>query len=313
MWHGLGVVLDDYPEDAREAQRLAGLDWRVRTSPIFTKNVDGEVWIPEHFAVTRDDNNKVLAVVTNKYEPIQNSVLFDFIDRLLLLDKGAKFETAGSLKEGRVVWALTELTSQEFTIGDNDDLNKTYLLTTTSHDKSLAFQAVVTNVRVVCWNTLSLALGTTQNSWKIRHVGDVEDKVDDARMALKISFGWNREFREALEVLAREQTDDDLESKIVEALWPISEELLENKEENEEKVDRIMDKRGEINDLFLQVGEQDESIAGTKYAFLQAVTEQETWYPGFKEPTQRSVLWNGLVNDESSRGRKAFAYNMLIA
>ena len=97
-WHGLGVRVEAAPS-SEEALRLSGLDWNVIQQPIKTR---GGVEIPGYKANLRDVDNQVLGVVTDRYRVVQNAEAFAFTDALL--GEGVKYETAGSLQNGRKIW-----------------------------------------------------------------------------------------------------------------------------------------------------------------------------------------------------------------
>lgn len=102
-WHGLGTRVEEAPASA-DALRLAGLDWQVIQEPIFT---DNEELISGYKANVRDSDRKVLGVVSDRYKIVQNQEAFSFTDTLL--GNGVRYETAGSLQEGRKVWLLARL------------------------------------------------------------------------------------------------------------------------------------------------------------------------------------------------------------
>jgi len=216
-WHRLGVVVPDVLT-AKEALVTAQLDWTVDLRPIFSQKPDGTyVPISDRFAVTRDVDDKVLGTVGKVYTPFQNGEAFDFMDTLV--DTGeAKYETAGSLRGGRVVF-LTMKVPQEILIGD-EDLHELYILLSTSHDGSRGIRADVTPIRVVCWNTLNMAWGATKTSWQIRHTNSVKGKVAEARETLKLTFKYAEEFKANAEILLASQVEDDLMRKLLEDVLP---------------------------------------------------------------------------------------------
>ena len=175
-WHGLGTVVMEAPT-SKDALRLAGLDWNVVQEPIYTgfhRVVEG------YKANVRDSDHKVLGVVSDRYKVVQNSEAFDFTDSLI--GEGCTYETAGSLKGGRKVFLLAKL-PQKLILGDEVD---PYVCFTNSHDGTGAIQACATPVRVVCNNTLNLALDTATRRWSTKHVGNIESKMEEARYTLKL-------------------------------------------------------------------------------------------------------------------------------
>ena len=176
-WHKLGTAVDHACSSA-EALQLAGLDWEVQSRSIHT---DNGIVIPGYIANTRSSDDKVLGVVSDKYKIVQNKDAFAFTDNLL--DNEAKYVTAGSLRGGKNVWMLAQLPSTKI-LGDDFD---NFLCFTNTHDGTGAVRVFVTPVRVVCQNTLNLALNTAKRSWSCRHMGNLEAKMHEATRTLELN------------------------------------------------------------------------------------------------------------------------------
>ena len=174
-WHGLGVVVKEAPT-SEEALRLAGLDWNVVQEAIYTpfrEKIEG------FKANVRDTDRKVLGVVSDRYKVVQNVEAFSFTDELL--GHGVRYETAGSLSGGRRVWLLARLPREYIIAGERIS---PYLVFSNTHDGSGSVKVAVTPVRVVCNNTLNLALETAQRSFSMVHTGNISDKITEARDTL---------------------------------------------------------------------------------------------------------------------------------
>lgn len=130
-WHGLGTSVESAPlsEDAIVA---AGLDWNVDKRPIFDAS---GTQIDNYFANTRDKDGAVLGIVSGKYEIVQNKDAFAFTDALV--DEGMRYETAGSLAGGKVIWLLGKLPTTQIL---DDDLDQ-YICFTNTFDGSGAYSA----------------------------------------------------------------------------------------------------------------------------------------------------------------------------
>ena len=165
-WHGLGVEVPAYATGA-EMLKLAKMDWTVEQRSIAMFSGDSRKLLRDPLAgfkaIVRTDTDAVFQVATPKYEPFQNAEVVDFF-REYCEAGHATMETVGALRGGAVVWALAKLTGGDFDLGDRfdaedtDDKLKGYMLLATSHDGSLRTIGRATQVRVVCWNTLSAAL-----------------------------------------------------------------------------------------------------------------------------------------------------------
>jgi phage/plasmid-like protein (TIGR03299 family) len=168
-WHGLGTRLVAVP-GVDEMLEQAGLDWTVSKRPLFTWRARGEpLDVKGHKALVRDTDNRVLSVVTDRYVPVQNRQAFEFFRRFC--DAGhLELETAGSLKGGGFIWALARV-GQDFNAcpgpgsgvglagyGQTDEV-RNFVLLMNSHQATHALTVQFTPIRVVCWNTLTLAMG----------------------------------------------------------------------------------------------------------------------------------------------------------
>jgi phage/plasmid-like protein (TIGR03299 family) len=206
-WHRLGTVIEQATSSA-EAIGLAGLDWHVEQWPVraFDPHQFGsEARIDEFVANVRTDTRAVIGVVGKRYRVFQNREAFDFMDALVG-DKLAMYETAGSLHGGRRVWMLAAI-PKEYRAGA-DDLIKPYVLLTNTHDGSQALRMIPTTVRVVCQNTLNLAMREAgMDGLTISHHPRLESRIAEARAKLGIIAARFDKFDEELHaMLAKELT-----------------------------------------------------------------------------------------------------------
>ena len=146
-WHGLGTVTDD-ELTAQAALEAAGLDWLVQPKPVYVKQDDGSIQeISNYRAFARSTDGRVLHVASPLFTPIDNYQMFEFAETLL--DVGQlRYTTAGSLREGGVVFATVELPKEITVAGDT---HKTFLVISNAHNGTMAFKAIATPVRVVVY------------------------------------------------------------------------------------------------------------------------------------------------------------------
>ncbi|MCZ7558555.1 MAG: DUF932 domain-containing protein [Bacteroidia bacterium] len=193
-WHRQGTVLRDAPT-TEEAILAAKLDWEVRKAQNYLRVGDEFVEAPSMSVFrTSDDGPIVLGTVTDRYTPVQNVRAFAVFDRIMS-EHGYSYETAGAIKNGKKVWILAKA-PEGASVGD-DHLDK-YVLMVTSHDGTANLRLLPTGVRVVCNNTLTLALGRGEDDgFSIRHTGDIDLKLRQAEDAL----AWSDvNFRKAVDV-----------------------------------------------------------------------------------------------------------------
>lgn len=224
-WHGLGVRVEEAPNSA-DALRLAGLDWRVDSRPVYT---DTGIKIPGYVANTRDSDNSVLGIVSDKYTVVQNTDAFAFTDNLIGED--CKYETAGSLRNGKSTFLLARLPERKIL----DDSFGQYLCFTNTHDGSGAVKVCCTPVRVVCNNTLNLALNTTKRIWTCKHMGRMEDKLHEAEVTLGFANDYMDQLTTTAERLANTPLNDDQIRSIVEEMFPMNEDAPERSKANMQK------------------------------------------------------------------------------
>lgn len=181
-WHKLGQRLDA-PATAEEAIVAAGLDYEVTLTPLAT--VDG-LSVPKTRAVIRYDNQTVLGVVSDRYQPLQNRQTFGFLDSIVA-DRGLRYHTAGALGQGEKIFLLAKLPGN-IRVKDTDDTVDKFLLLANAHDGSSALRVLFTPVRVVCQNTLSMALRQSRGEGvSIRHNGNLAAKIQDAQRVLGLA------------------------------------------------------------------------------------------------------------------------------
>ncbi len=211
-WHGLGTMVMEAP-DSTSALKLAGLDWSVFQKKLIT--ADG-IPVPGYKANVRNTDNRVLGVVTDRYKIVQNHEAFAFTDALL--GEGVLYETAGSLQDGRKTWILAKLPQKYIISGDEIT---PYLVFMNSHDGSGAIKAVMTPIRVVCMNTLNLALSTAKRSWSTNHVGDIKGKLEDAQDTLLYADRYMTELGKTIDSLNKIKLSDRKVYEYIDELFPL--------------------------------------------------------------------------------------------
>lgn len=155
-WHGLGVRVDS-SISIDDMLTAADLDWRVELRPLFTKSDTGEmIEVPNRRALVRDYDNKILTVTSPNWKPFQNRDALEFF-REYTESGGAHMETAGSLREGKMIWALAKI-DRDFRIkGREHDTTKGYILLSSPHEVGYSIKVRPTATRVVCANTFAIA------------------------------------------------------------------------------------------------------------------------------------------------------------
>lgn len=227
-WHGLGTKVLEAPTSA-DALRLAGLDWNVNPMPIYT--ADG-FEIPNYKVNMRDKDNKPLGIVTDKYSIVQNADAFAFTDNLVDDATGVKYETAGSLQGGKKIWLLAKMPSTKI-VGDEVE---PYVCFTNSHDGTGAVRVCMTPIRVVCNNTLNMALKQAKRSWSCKHMGNIAGKLDEAKNTLFMANEYMEELAKVGDRLANTSVTREAVEDMVKAMFPIEDADSDRKKANMKKL-----------------------------------------------------------------------------
>lgn len=214
-------IIQEAP-NSEEALKAAGLDWIVEPKPVFTE-IDGIFGktmqeIPGFKANTRNVDGAVLGIVTDAYKIVQNTDAFAFTDALIGGD--VRYETAGSLQNGKRTWLLARLPETEI-VGDKVER---YLVFTNTFDGSGSVRVACTPVRVVCQNTLNCALHHAKRSWSIRHTANINDRLVEAHHALQLEDTYIEELKKNAELLATRRLSDAAIDKLILQLFPIAED-----------------------------------------------------------------------------------------
>lgn len=278
-WHGLGVPVIGSPTSA-DAIVAAGLNWTVKPLPIY--NSDGVV-IPGFKANTRDSDNTVLGIVSNKYQIIQNNEAFDFTDSLI--DDGMTYETAGSLSNGKRVWLLGKMPK-------TDILNESvepYICFMNTHDGTGAIKVCMTPVRVVCNNTLNLALNSASRMWSTKHIGNINAKLVEARNTLGLVNTYMTELTKECESLATKNFDKDDLLKAFDTVFPINYATASPKKIRNTK---------DIRDSLVSCLNAPDVIPfkNTAYGAMMAVTDYANHAIPFRDTTTYTEnRWNKII------------------
>ena len=269
-WHGLGVQVQEAPE-SKDALRLAGLDWKVYQREVYT---DSGIKIEGYRANVRNTDNKVLGVVTERYKIVQNEEAFSFTDTLL--GKGVRYETAGSLQEGKKVWLLARLPKEYIISGEQIS---PYLVFSNSHDGSAAVRVAVTPIRVVCNNTLNLALSTAKRSWAMVHTGNIKGKIHEAQETLFMAENYMSKLGKEFEELKRQKLSERQVKEYIELLLPLEKTTSLVTAKNVKKL------RDDLRARYYDAPDLQDVGGNNAYRFINAVSDFAT----HNEPLRRTA------------------------
>lgn len=182
-WHGLGARVDSNIS-VDDMLLAADLNWTVETRPVFTINGAGEtIIVPNKRALVRDYDDKVLSVVGAHWKPFQNRDALEFF-REYTESGGATLETAGSLRGGKIVWALAKI-AQDFRVRGTEDITKGYILLSSPHEVGASIKVRTTATRVVCANTFAIA---DRDAVSYSQGHGSEFKSDEAKATIQLAI-----------------------------------------------------------------------------------------------------------------------------
>jgi len=202
-----GMTLD-------EAMAKAKLNWTVSKRPVFSLSNIGDNYIgtSKHFAIARDDNDHILGIVGTDYQPIQNSELAYMCERIQGTD--VVVETAGSLNGGERVWI--QMRGNPFGVGPKSDENIPYCVLTNGHNGMHPLDALPTTYRVICQNTLNMALGQARKNKmmiSIKHSGNVQSRIESLYNAIAEFRDRTQKFHSKADTLAHRSVNVEFVQK----------------------------------------------------------------------------------------------------
>lgn len=264
-WHQLGTVTTDCltAAEVMDVAHLGG--WDVRKEQLITGE-SGATAIGK-FATTRrhpkTGNREVLGVVGKSYQIVQNEQACELLD-MIVDETGAHYETAGSLRGGKEIFATMRL-PQSLRIADVDDIDL-YLAMCTAHDASRLGRVLVTPTRIVCANTQRAAFANNVGEYTFRHTGDVKGKLAQVRDALGLIPAYLDQFQEEAEKMIERQLEWEQLQQISAQLWPLGDE------DQEAAYLKQMARDRDLKALF-ETAPTQENIRGTAYAGYQSIVE----------------------------------------
>ncbi len=310
-WHNLGTVFQEDVSTTKMLELAHLNNWNVRLvdpSEVYDAN-----FVSPTFWVVRDNpfeaGQDVLATVGGRYKVYQNEELFAFGDTLT---SGGRWETAGSIRDGRVVFASLAL-DREIVLDPNgvSDVVKNYVLLTTSHDGSTSITAATTPVRVVCQNTLNLALGSVTQAFKVRHTQKMEGRIAEAKRILGLADKYLDQFDADAQAMMETEVTNGQFFDIVADIYP------KPKNDSQAAETRWENRVSLLDDIWRSNTDGPDtmsSIHGTAWGALNALTEALDWYrkprAGDLEARFESISgFDRVTNDEKDKiARRVMAF-----
>lgn len=294
-WHGLGARVDQ-TVSVEEMVAAAGLDWELKRVPLQVAPGEGVpeemVGLPvsERNAWIRDKDNKVMAVAGPAWRPLQPSATLEFMHNYVAAGE-ATLETAGSLRDGKVVWGLAKI-NHDFEVRPGDRVNG-YLLITSPNEVGKAITVRTTTVRVVCANTMAMAMagGNGDTHYRQSHMSDFDvaaakEAVGNAHEQLA-QAEHNAKILDKLKLSA----SDAITKVLAPVFFPAAlkdEELMQEIQTPEGMPKRLQQIMSSIEDA-----PGNKEIAGTGWAVLNGVTHWADHVYGHNAASRMHRAWMG--------------------
>lgn len=255
-WNQLGTEIVS-AVDVKDALTMANLDFEVFRNPVFDHQ--GNV-INGFFANTNSKTNEVLGIVGKNYRIVQNLEAFDFVDNLI--SAGVSFERAGLFHHGKAVWLLAKMPETDI-LGDNF---APYIVFINSFDGTGAIKIAMTPIRIACSNALNFALRSAQRTWSTKHMGDIFNKLEEAKYTLGLANNYMSELAIEAERLANKKMSDSEFEVIFDKIFPV--DLVHDSARKIRNIEEIK------NAMFNGLNASDISqFSGTAYSKINAVTD----------------------------------------
>lgn len=291
-WHGLGNRVDP-TVSVDDMLVAAGLDWEVKLRPLYATMEDGtQVKVPLRRALVRSSDNKVMSVTGDMWKPFQNKDALEFF-REYTEAGGATLETAGSLRGGKMVWALASV-QEGFTV-NRDDHSKGYILLTSPHEVGRAITVRTTLVRVVCANTMAMAINSSSAQYSQNHLS----KFDTS--AAKDTIGLAREqiIQAGLdaEVLSKMKMSQFDTVRFLSKFFQPMPETIVSQNDQQQWVDTLINDKGAIDKkleaVLWSVEKAPGAVPGTAWGVLNGITHWADHNAGHKAEARLYNAWFG--------------------
>jgi phage/plasmid-like protein (TIGR03299 family) len=278
-WHGLGVKV---PGDLTPAQMLdaAGLDWTVEKITAYAKVGGKQVDIGQS-ALVRSMDNKILDVVSNDWNPVQNEEAFEFFNEFVAAGD-MEMHTAGSLKEGQIVWGLAKV-KESFELFKGDQIDS-YLLFSNFHKYGYSTDVRFTPIRVVCNNTLTLSLNSAvERMVKISH----RKVFDSSNVKDMLGIATNKlaKYKEMAQFLGSKKAKEEDIVEYFTRIFPVS--------GSSEKKRKEISKNAQTAFEILHTQPGAEYAEGTWWQPFNAVTYLTDHLAGRSADTRLTSAWYG--------------------
>jgi|TARA_B110000858_G_scaffold113541_1_gene129837 phage/plasmid-like protein (TIGR03299 family) len=299
-WHGLGVEVGD-DLTPKEMMVTAGLDWTVEKEDVFYSRSGSMVRAPKRQALVRSSDDKYLDIVSDNWIPVQNEEAFEFFDDYVKAG-GMSMHTAGSLKDGQIIWGLAKVNDSFSLFGGKDEV-ESYLLLSNPHNYGKGVDVRFTPIRVVCNNTLSMSLnGKASLGISLNH----RSQFDSAKVKLALDEASQKmsTYHDMAQFLSEKRYTQDSLFEFFSRVFPKTtnrkgatsfDELMKQFKKGEKVVSRNAVAAMEI----VETQPGAELGAGSWWSAYNAVTYMTNHQMGHNPDTRMQSVWYGTNKDRN--------------
>lgn len=324
-WHGLGNALTAAPT-IQEAIIASGTNWEAELVATLIMDGNNVVDVPNCFAVRRMDTRQVIGVVGSRYQIYPNSVMWEFIKKFQE-QSGIELETAGTLRNGATTWVLAKTKNSRLKYLSGDVVEE-YFLFRNSFDGTTPIQVMFTMIRVVCNNTLTMAIRGARNLFNVRHTANAEEQIKQVQKALGLQHMYINEADKIIQELIKKtvsatETVDILNEKI----FPMPTKIIQTVGADNQPVHTLKDatqhaitaRTNKINRVLELVetgaGTDIPGVRGSLWGIYNAITEYVDHDKTIKSAKRRNALEGKFENAFFGTGAtfKADALDLLLA
>ena len=258
-WHAIGKTVEQC-KDLGGVLRASGLDYEVIKRPVFVQpNVGQFVQIPKRFITMRENDGHMYDVVSDKFEIVQNTEAFDFVN---YMGEDLQFEKAGETETG-MVYIIGKLPEVDI-LGD---AFVPHVIFRNGFSGKIRITAAICPLRLVCQNQFNFAFKNTQNSVTIRHVRNAHDKLEEAKEVLKLSADYMAE----LNAMAQQYVGIKLSAKDLDRVLDNMFPIVDPENMNAFKRHQLEEQREKFKAAYLS--DDNSNFRGTAWGMINAYTD----------------------------------------
>ena len=277
----------------------AGLNWTVGTHAAYTKVGENLIEIPGSQVVVRQEDQKPLGIVSDKYKLVNNEDAFAFTESLFN-SKDIEFIRGGSYRGGSSTWLEAKVTGQYSILGDDIDC---YLIFMNSHDGSGSVKCMIVPERIACSNALNFPLKEAPRAWRCVHSGDPLKKIDEARQILLAGSSYMEALERRIQVLSEIEIPYGRIQDLIDLIFPMTDEMTIKQQEN------CQMKRNQLMGVYLDKDDLTD-MSSNGYKFLSAVADYADHGPSKNTKNAAINRWMTTVHGNPLVDR---AYDIVIS